>query len=172
MGFVPFAFCLMYWKYVHFNLWCVLSTAFLATKAKKYYDSTHLALCSCERSATAWSEYGEQVLTDPQPLGNTKIPVIKVAVWVQGTQHSLGFLTFAWQGNLCPLVHKLTLALSFFFFYHFLFYSVSFLLAAWGNFCFICGRLWDNHNHLFFLLGIFTVMRLWNWNTGLGFFSK
>lgn len=53
----------MYWKSVHFKLWCILSTAFLARKAKKYYDSTHLSLSSCERNATGRWEGGEQVLT-------------------------------------------------------------------------------------------------------------
>lgn len=119
---MPFAFCLVYWKSVHLKLWCVLSTAFLARKAKKYYDSTRLALSSCERNAServvdkSWLWY--------MAFGNTKISVTKVAVWGQGTQHSLGFLTLVWQGNLCPPVHKLTLAPSFLIFFFLYFFSL------------------------------------------------
>lgn len=128
---------------------CLECTAFLATKAKKYYDNTFLALCSCERIGTAGSEGGEQVLIDTGPLGSTKISVIKVAVWGQSTQHSLGFLTLVWQGNLCPPVHKLTLALSFLIFIFFTSYSTLYLFPLLlgeisAAFMEDCGTI---HNH-------------------------
>lgn len=160
----------MYWKSVHFKLWCIFSTAFLARKAKKYYDSTHLALSSCERNATGWWEGGEQVLTlihslwEYQNICNKSSCMAHSIHWVSWhlcdkEMFALPFLNWHWR------------SLSWFFFLNFLFLILLCIFSSCclGEFLLHLWKIVGQSTIVFLLLGIFTVIRLWNWNIGIFF---